>query len=89
MSKYEFAVRIANIFGLDSSLVLPSELASVSFRAPRPKVTYLNVDLVEKAMGRTMPTIDEELRRFYMLEQSGYVEELKSAVKEKAKDVIP
>jgi dTDP-4-dehydrorhamnose reductase len=89
VSKYEFAVSIADIFGLDSSLILPSKLASMPFKAPRPKVTYLNVNLVEKAMGRAMPTVAEELRRFYMLEQSGYVEELKSAVKKKVKDVIP
>jgi len=78
ISKYEFICSIARIFGLDSNLVSVSQLEGAHLEAPRPKSTYLNVFAVERDLGRSMPTVDQGLRQFYELEQSGYVAALRS-----------
>ena len=80
LSKYEFARRIAEQYGLDTALVKPSSLDQASLMAPRPKLTFLDVTRVEADLGRNLPTVDDGLRRFRELGQSGFAADLKSGL---------
>lgn len=73
VSKFEFGRRLARQFGLDEDLVHPVRLESANLRALRPLVTSLNPAKVEAALERAMPGIEEGLRRFRRLEESGEV----------------
>lgn len=79
VSKFDFARRIAQVFGLDPDLVHPSRVDESTLRAPRPRITYLDVSAVEATLGRPMPTVEEGLRRFRRLEENGYVAKLRTA----------
>jgi dTDP-4-dehydrorhamnose reductase len=81
ISKFEFAREIAASFGLNADLVDSATLESSELLAPRPKKTYLNTKKIEKDLARPMPTVRQGIARFYELEQSGYVEDLKSLFK--------
>ena len=78
ISKYQFAKRLAVIFGFDEEQVVPAELAEATLRAARPLDVSLNTQKVRLALGRTMPNVDEGLRRFRALRQKGYPQQLKS-----------
>lgn len=76
-SKYEFAVRLAKVFGLDSQLVHRESVANSNLRAPRPKITSLQTSKVSEALGRRMPDLQSGLKRFKALRDSGFVRQLK------------
>lgn len=73
VSKYDFARRLARQFGLDQDLVRPVGIGSAGLRSSRPLVTNLNPARAEAALGRAMPSVEEGLRRFRRLEESGEV----------------
>lgn len=64
ISKYEFGVRLASTFGLDTALISPMSVDAFSFKAKRPKNTTLNVGKAESIFG-PMPIIKDEIERFY------------------------
>jgi dTDP-4-dehydrorhamnose reductase len=73
VSKFDFARCLARQFGLDQELVIAGSVSSARLRAPRPLLTSLNPAKAEAALGRAMPTVEEGLRRFQLLEVSGEV----------------
>ena len=77
-SKYEFAVQLADVFGLDEQLVCPASIADSALTAPRPRNTSLRTDKVSKALGRPMPDVKSGLRRLKALRDSGFVRQLKA-----------
>jgi dTDP-4-dehydrorhamnose reductase len=79
-SKYEFAVRLAEVFGLDASLVQPSTVGDCVLQAARPKNTSLNTGRTARALGRPTPTVAAGLQRFKALRETGYVAHLKGAL---------
>jgi dTDP-4-dehydrorhamnose reductase len=78
LSKYDFAVKLAEIFNLDSSLVQSAVLEDVPLKAPRSKNLSLRTDKIRRAFGIRMPDVDEGLRRFRLLRDSGFVKQLKA-----------
>jgi len=78
ISKYQFAKRLAVIFGFDAEQVVPARLAEATLRAARPLDVSLNTKKVSLALGRVMPNVDQGLRRFRALQQNGYPQQLKS-----------
>ena len=76
-SKYEFALRLAGMFGLDRGLVRPTSVEHSALRAPRPKNTSLCTARVGRALDRPMPSLDAGLERFKALRDSGFVAHLK------------
>ncbi len=56
-SKYDLALGLASAFGLDSALVHPAKLAEGELLARRPLNTSMSPSRIEKALGRSMPTI--------------------------------
>ncbi len=72
LSKYEFARRIAAIFGYDPDLVRATSLRSIGLRAQRPLDTSLKTEKVVHALGRPMPDVDCGLRHFRELSEQGW-----------------
>ena len=78
ISKYEFARRVAMVFGFEPERVVPTRVVDASLRAARPLDVSLNTEKVRLALGRAMPDVDSGLRRFRALQQSGYSQQLRS-----------
>jgi dTDP-4-dehydrorhamnose reductase len=76
-SKYEFAMHLTDIFGLDHRLVQPVSIASSHLQAPRPKNTSLQTTKVCRALGSLMPDVRSGLKRLKELRESGFVRKLK------------
>ncbi len=66
ISKYDFGIKFADIFGLDRSLISASTLAACSLTARRPKNTSLNVALAQRTFKKAW-TINEELLKLKMM----------------------
>ena len=58
MSRYDFAVRLARAFGLDSALVKPVRSADLNMKAPRPPDSSLE-SAKAKRRRITVPGVDE------------------------------
>ncbi|MFA5903079.1 MAG: UDP-4-amino-4,6-dideoxy-N-acetyl-beta-L-altrosamine transaminase [Desulfobacula sp.] len=65
ISKYEFALLIAQFFCLNQNLVKPISIDHFSFKAKRGKNLSLNVDKLSTALNLTLPSINESLLSFY------------------------
>jgi dTDP-4-dehydrorhamnose reductase len=72
LSKYEFGVRLANQFDLDSSLIIPASVEQGGLAAARSPRLTLRVDRLAKALGEPPPDISSGMRRFFDLYQQGY-----------------
>lgn len=81
LSKMEFAVRLARVFGLDATLVDSVLLKDAQLRTPRPRNLTLDTTKIEKALGIAMPSVASGLRRFRELRDNGFVDKLKSSGK--------
>ena len=79
VSKFEFARRVASVFGYPSWGILASSIDQSALRAPRPKNTSLNTERIGRALTQRMPTVDEGLKRFKNLRESGYLAALKKS----------
>jgi dTDP-4-dehydrorhamnose reductase len=64
VTKYDFGVRLARLFGLDVSLISPASVDNSGFKGKRPKNTSLDISKANKILG-DMPTIEAELQKFY------------------------
>ncbi len=62
-SKHEFCLMIASHLGLDASKVAAVDAASLAGRARRPRDMRLDVRKLETALGRSMPTLEEEVSK--------------------------
>lgn len=63
-SKYEFALLLCNVFGLESKTVKPMLLGEFSFVAARPRNTSLSAAKCERFLGREMPDVDQGIAAF-------------------------
>lgn len=77
-SKFNFAQRLAEVFALEKTLVVPASLHTSHLRAPRPRDTSLVTEKVCQALGRRMPDIGQGLERFKSLRDNGFVLQLKA-----------
>lgn len=64
MSRYEFALSIAEAFGLDRSLIKPAKLDEMSFKAPRPRDSSLDISRAEEMLGIPLGDIRQALSIF-------------------------
>lgn len=72
ISKYEFAVRLADRFRLDRSLVEPTPIEEFNFDAKRGTDLTLNVGKLAEALDCALPTIDDSIEKFYGDYKSGF-----------------
>lgn len=77
-NKLAFAHAIADVFGLDDSIVRPTSIDELGLRAPRGKNTSLNVNKAEALLDRRMPSVKEGLWRMRHLREQGFVRKLKN-----------
>ena len=61
LNRYEFAVRVADVFGLDSSLIEPIKTADLRQPAPRPLRSGLITRKAEADLGTRYRTVTEGL----------------------------
>lgn len=64
MSRYEFALAIAEAFGLPKELVKPIKMADLSFKAPRPRDSSLDSSKAEKMLGIPLSDVKYTLTIF-------------------------
>ncbi|WP_077369573.1 dTDP-4-dehydrorhamnose reductase family protein [Anaerosalibacter sp. Marseille-P3206] len=67
ISKYKFLIKLAEVFSISKSLIIPKSIDDIKFDAIRPRNTTLNLDKFEYVF-KEIPSIDEgimELRNDY------------------------
>lgn len=77
ISKFEFARRVATVFGFDSARVIPCKMRDAGLRAERPLDISLSSEKVSISLRRSMPDVDSGLRRFRELRARQYPQQLK------------
>lgn len=78
LSKYEFALAVAGVFGFPSESIVPTVLGT-ALKAPRPRNTALDASRVHRELGVVLPAVVGDVRRFRWLRDTGYVDRLKAA----------
>ena len=63
LSKFQFGREVAEEFGFDSALVRRASLTEADLPAPRPKNLCLDSSRAARLLGRTLPEVNEGLRR--------------------------
>jgi len=63
MSRYNFTLALAEVFGLDKKLVKPIKTEELKQRAKRPLYAPLNVEKAEKELGVKMLSVREGLEK--------------------------
>lgn len=61
LSKFDFGHRVAEEFGLDASVMAPGELENALHLSTRGKSLALSTALIERALGRPMPSCRDGL----------------------------
>ena len=82
ISKYEFGVRIARIFGFDPDLIHPISVDDSGLVARRSPNLCLNVSKIEKALGEPMPDQQHSLQQFFEAYKNGFRERLQGFLAE-------
>lgn len=71
-SKYDFALKIAKLWGFSEELVESGLSSDHDFKAQRPLKPILDVSKIERELDRTMPTVDDGLFIFKKLIDNNY-----------------
>lgn len=79
ISKYEFAMRIAERFNLDKSLVKSISIDDFALKARRGKNLTLSVEKLTRATNHTPPSINESIEAFYKDSARGLPKKIKNA----------
>ena len=80
MTKYDFGITIAQMFGFDPDQIEPVSVEDFGLKAARSPLLTLNTAKLSAALGHPLPDVRAGLERFYQLEQSGYPARLKQIV---------
>jgi dTDP-4-dehydrorhamnose reductase len=84
LSKYEFAVRLANTFGFDPDLISPISVQDMGLKGERTNHLTLNTDKLVNDLGIKLPGIDEGLKNFSQLFNSSYPVFIRRMIKDQA-----
>ena len=80
LTKYDFGMRIARLFGLNETLIRPVSWQEAGLQAARsPKLT-LNSEKLAGALGRTLPNQAPGLDRFLSLYREGFQAQIRNYV---------
>jgi dTDP-4-dehydrorhamnose reductase len=80
LSKYEFALRTAEVFGLPAGKVYAASVERASLRAPRPKDMSLDVERAAALLGRRLPMVRDGLLRLRGAGDAGRAAILQQAI---------
>jgi len=67
ISRYDFALKIAEVFDLDASLINPITTADLKQKAPRPLKSGLIVDKALYSLGLELSNVEEGLLKYKAL----------------------
>ena len=76
-SKHEFAVKLAEIFGLNLSLIKAISFNELSLKAKRPKNMSLDCSKIRNDLKIELPSYEASLNQFYHLWGNNYRENLR------------
>lgn len=76
-SKFDFAMKLAEVFGLDKNLIVPTSVEEMSFKARRPKDMSLDISLAQKVLKTKLLNVEEGLCRFKDLRERRYLDKLR------------
>ncbi|MEW5760012.1 MAG: dTDP-4-dehydrorhamnose reductase [Candidatus Thermoplasmatota archaeon] len=65
ISRYEFALKIADIFNLEKNLIMPISSDMLKQRAKRPSDSSLCVEKLEKILNIKMPNVEQMLKEMH------------------------
>ncbi len=82
LSKYEFGIRIAKLFGLNEKLVESVSVTRGGLTAPRSPNLTLCVDKLKENLGIPIPDQQSGLEKFHQLFEEGYPEKLRAFLAE-------
>ncbi len=80
-SKYDFGVRLAEIFGFDGSLIRPALVSEAGLTATRSHNLTLNSNKISSVLGEPLPDLKTGLDGFYGQYQSGYSDFIRQMMK--------
>jgi dTDP-4-dehydrorhamnose reductase len=80
VSKYDFAIKLAEVFDYPRDKIRAISVENFSFKALRPKDMSLSSEKAEKYLRMPMPTVAEGLERLRSLESGGIREALAKAI---------
>lgn len=80
MSKYGFAVLIAEVFNKNKSLIKPASIDDHNCFATRGKNLSLNTKKLSNAIGEDMPSIEECVNLFFKDYQNGLRDKIKNLI---------
>lgn len=72
LSKYAFALKLAEAFGYSNSMVRPTNVQDFSFKAPRPAEMSLSNTKAERCLEIQMPNVAQGLERLRNLQRDGW-----------------
>jgi dTDP-4-dehydrorhamnose reductase len=78
VSKYDFGIRLAHRFDLDTNLIRPTPLSQSGLKAIRSPNLSLRTNKLAQALGVTLPRISTSLDKLYTLYKQGYPQMLHS-----------
>ncbi|NCI49020.1 SDR family oxidoreductase [Sediminibacterium roseum] len=78
ISKYEFGMRVASVFGLNDSLITPSSFADRKDLVQRPLDLSLSNKKAVAFVGADFGNIDDDIRRLQKQEQDGFANTIKN-----------
>lgn len=77
LSKYDFGVKVAEQFHLDSKLIIPGFLTEQVGLVQRPLDMSLSNQKICKLLGRKLGGVDEHVARLYQQEQTEIAQEMR------------
>ena len=80
ISKYDFGISIAKLFGFDTNQIVPTVSDDVGFKALRPTRTCLVGDKIEHTLGIQLPAIENGLIRFRALRETDFTARLRDTM---------
>jgi dTDP-4-dehydrorhamnose reductase len=78
LSKYDFGVRIADQFGLDTGLIAPVSVEAGGLVAARSPNLRMDTHKLSTTLGEPLPAFSPMLKWFYALYQQNYPQKVKS-----------
>jgi len=76
VSKYQFGMKIAKIFNLDSTLIQSGLSSDMSSRVQRPSDISLSNKYITTILDRQLGGLDEQLTKLFQQEKSGFIREI-------------
>lgn len=80
ISKYDFGLSIARLFGYDPDQIIPTVSDDIGFAAPRPARTCLLGEKIERALGIQLPSTEDGLLHLRGLRESGFSARLRDTI---------